>query len=497
MTLDAVNGRAYVSGKPLQVIRIDMDKNEVVVNDEAMDILQKNIEDTGVTRLSIVSMMGAFRTGKSFMLDVFLRYLRFGDAVGPDHQPHLPNVPRDQEYPVPEWLLKEGENLKDGDGKSGFHWRGGMEKCTEGIWIWSRPFVRKLPGSEEKVAVIIMDTQGAWDSRLTKEQSATVFGLTAVLSSKQIYNISKQIQEDKIGNLHYFMEFANAAIRVQGGGSEEEAKAFQTLEFLVRDWPNFEDDWERTRCEMQAKAHLAAHMDPNQAADGTATIEALHNMFNNITAYCLPHPGLKIEKSNWTGDIADLDRDFLRFLDAYVHTVFDKDLAAKSIMNQDLTGKSFGPILRAFVEAFKDAAPAATSFADAMSQSTSLLAKDAAFKKYSDDMEQFLKVSAGVKPELLEEKNKQLTENAVQAFKHKACFGTNEKIDEFKQELVADIVREYVNFQAKNSRKLEQALAAFGGLALVAASAFLIDRITDWTCTLEFSFANFVFLFTL
>ena len=27
--------------------------------------------------------------------------------------------------------------------------------------------------------------QGAWDSNMTKEQSATIFGLTAVLSSKQ------------------------------------------------------------------------------------------------------------------------------------------------------------------------------------------------------------------------------------------------------------------------------------------------------------------------
>ncbi len=41
---------------------------------------------------------------------------------------------------------------------------------------------------------------------MTKEQSATVFGLTAVLSSTQIYNISKQIQEDKVENLRHFME---------------------------------------------------------------------------------------------------------------------------------------------------------------------------------------------------------------------------------------------------------------------------------------------------
>ena len=75
-----------------------------------------------------------------------------------------------------------------------------MQKCTEGIWIWSQPFVEERPnadGEMEKVAVLLMDTQGAWDSCLSKEDSATIFGLTSVLSSRQVYNISKQIQEDK------------------------------------------------------------------------------------------------------------------------------------------------------------------------------------------------------------------------------------------------------------------------------------------------------------
>lgn len=40
--------------------------------------------------------------------------------------------------------------------------------------------------SEEgrRVAVLLMDTQGAWDDTMTKAQSATIFGLTALLSSK-------------------------------------------------------------------------------------------------------------------------------------------------------------------------------------------------------------------------------------------------------------------------------------------------------------------------
>merc|ERR1719199_227905 len=124
-----------------------------------------------------------------------------------------------------------------------------MDVCTEGIWVWSEPFLRIIDG--KRVALLLMDTQGAWDSKMTKEQSATIFGLTAILSSKQIYNIKGQIQENYVENLAYFMEFAQAALRQATNSMAETApaekkqatidrlttgasKPFQTLEFLVR-----------------------------------------------------------------------------------------------------------------------------------------------------------------------------------------------------------------------------------------------------------------------
>jgi len=45
----------------------------------------------------------------------------------------------------------------------GFHWRGGAERDTTGILMWSKVFEVKLPSGKD-VAVVLMDTQGAFDS---------------------------------------------------------------------------------------------------------------------------------------------------------------------------------------------------------------------------------------------------------------------------------------------------------------------------------------------
>jgi hypothetical protein len=74
----------------------------------------------------------------------------------------------------------------------------------------------------------MMDTQGAWDSRMTKEQSATIFGLTAIFSSKLIYNLQSRIQEDHIDNLDYFTTFATTVLQSMQG-HEEDTMIFQQL----------------------------------------------------------------------------------------------------------------------------------------------------------------------------------------------------------------------------------------------------------------------------
>ena len=136
-------------------------------------------------KVVIVSVVGTFRKGKSFLLDFFLRYMYAGDKNN--------------------WLGDPDEPL------TGFHWRGGADRDTTGIHIWNEPFLVTLPSGEE-VVVLFLDTQGSFDCRANMKQSATIFALSTMLSSKEIFNIKDNLQEDYLQHLQFFTEYGRIAL---------------------------------------------------------------------------------------------------------------------------------------------------------------------------------------------------------------------------------------------------------------------------------------------
>ena len=52
----------------------------------------------------------------------------------------------------------------------------------------------------------MMDTQGAFDSHSTVKDCATVFALSTLLSSVQVYNITANLQEDDLQHLQVIHE---------------------------------------------------------------------------------------------------------------------------------------------------------------------------------------------------------------------------------------------------------------------------------------------------
>lgn len=115
---------------------------------------------------------------------------------------------------VPVWMgfggsTLEGNGLDPESAKKGFSYRGGSERNTEGIWIWSEPFIVPNDAVEGgKICVLLMDTQGMFDGLTTQMLTTSIFGLTTLLSSYQIYNIEKRLQEDHLQHLALFSEYS-------------------------------------------------------------------------------------------------------------------------------------------------------------------------------------------------------------------------------------------------------------------------------------------------
>ena len=90
----------------------------------------------------------------------------------------------------------------------GFSYRGGSERNTQGIWMWSEPFI--IPNSHidgGAMCVLLMDTQGMFDGQTGQMLTTSIFGLSTLLSSYQIYNIEKRLQEDHLQHLALFSEW--------------------------------------------------------------------------------------------------------------------------------------------------------------------------------------------------------------------------------------------------------------------------------------------------
>lgn len=82
---------------------------------------------------------------------------------------------------------------------TGFSWKAGLERDTTGIAIWSDIFLHEKP-TGEKIAIVLMDTQGMFE-RKTADEDSTIFAISTWLSSVQIVNVKNKIEEDQLQRL--------------------------------------------------------------------------------------------------------------------------------------------------------------------------------------------------------------------------------------------------------------------------------------------------------
>ncbi|KOB73723.1 Uncharacterized protein OBRU01_10207 [Operophtera brumata] len=339
------------TGQAEQVVDVRDDHSYSLNVDALKKILMRDeVKDLPVV---VVSLAGAYRGGKSFMLNFFLRYLTSPVSAREDGT----------------WLGDDSEPLE------GFSWRGGSKRNTVGILLWSEPLLTSLP-SGEKVAVLLMDTQGTFDSKSTIRDCSTIFALSTLVSSVQIYNLpGGNIQEDHLQHLQLINE------------QEDGAKAFQVLEFLVRDWAN---DFEYAYGNAGGQLYLDEILTivPDQANELSELRRHILDSFETVSCFLMPHPGMNVRRPDFKGSLNELEPDFIDNLKDLASSIFGaKKLKVKTINGQPMKARDLFTYFNTYMGIFNsNKIPSPTSIMKATAEAGLLLAVNAAREQYETAM---------------------------------------------------------------------------------------------------------------
>ncbi|XP_069064138.1 atlastin-3 [Pleurodeles waltl] len=410
---------------PVQIVLVHKEEHSFELDEKALEsvLLQDHVRDLDVV---VVSVAGAFRKGKSFLLDFMLRYVYSQKYGG-----------------LSNWMGEEDEPL------TGFSWRGGSDPETTGIQIWSEVFIVEKP-SGKKVAVILMDTQGAFDSQSTVKDCATIFALSTMTSSIQIYNLSQNIQEDDLQQLQLFTEYGRLAM------DEIFLKPFQTLMFLVRDW-SFPYEYGYGLAGGQPFLEKRLRVTEHQHEEIQNVRKHIHSCFTNVNCFLLPHPGLKVATSpNFDGRMKDIADEFKQQLQQLIPFVLDSgSLMEKEINGSKVTCRGLMEYFKAYIKIYQgEDLPHPKSMLQATAEANNLAAVAAARDLYYNGMEQ---TCGGDKPYMspdkLEEKHNELRSDAIEHFQKVKKMGGKDFSQRYQEELEQEIDEQYANFSKHNESK--------------------------------------------
>ena len=485
-------------GTPLQIISIDEENSKFKLNEVELEQVMARVPKG--MKLSVVSIVGAFRTGKSFLLDFFLKYLRLPQTkIGREAWSNLFTSKSSKLEGNSNEKVSEGDKNND----SGFSWRSGTERNTMGIWLWSKPFVRKVKETGESVAVLLVDSQGIFDSRLTQMMAASIFGLSTLLSSYQIYNVQNRLQEDHLQHLALFTEYGRVTLRAQESSGDNNNKAkkagtdeqpFQVLQFLVRDF-QFESK-DRSEDKMTEYLQNFLSVEDRQQKDLREIREHIRDSFEKVSIFLLPHPGFDVPDPEYDGEVSKIRDVFREMLEQYVPLVFNRELRPKTINGNFITSMEFKHFIRAFVKIFADgnAFPEPTTLLAATAEVNNRCANDAAYDNYVAEMDQLCGPGKMHVPEpkLLSHHNICL-DAALSKYRSKATLGSRSMIKKFELELTQKITKKKNEYVSINSDRDPYKNLEFYVLpAMICVSAYFVSMVGGWVCwtpqTPEFDF---------
>ncbi|XP_037288779.2 atlastin-1 [Rhipicephalus microplus] len=340
---------SYQRRRSVQILKINDDGWQLEHEELQRILLDERVKDKPVV---VISIAGACRQGKSFLMNFFLRYMYRKEKEN--------------------WIGHPGEPLR------GFGWKHSRERQTSGIHLWNEVFL--VPTSDgQEVAVLFMDTQGLFDSKSTLPESTTIFALSVMMSSVQIYNILQDVREDHLQVLEFVTQYGQLAQK------EATGKPFQRLVFLVRDSNDGTYGADAGRSLITERLQAATDRQP----EVRQLREYISNNFTDIDCFLMPYPGSKVAtEHSYDGCHKDSDPEFKNHLQDFVPWILGpENLVVKKINGKAISCQELLTYIKAYVQVFRNGeVPKPKSMLQATAEASHLTAKDRATKVYMTAM---------------------------------------------------------------------------------------------------------------
>ncbi|RLN79792.1 hypothetical protein BBJ28_00026743 [Nothophytophthora sp. Chile5] len=390
--------------------------------------------------------------------------------------------------------------------------------------MWETPFIRKSQTGED-IAVFLIDTQGMFDSETSQMLTASIFGLSTLLSSYQIYNVDKRVQEDNLQHLALFTEYGRMALfgdskpsndklsmlkRAQSSASstrslqktvssasdkthegpeteEDEGsnlpRPFQRLDFLVRDWQDFSRNQTLAEKREDMEQYMKELLASRKQKDLADTREQISSCFEKVACFLLPHPGHAVTEREYDGSVSAIDNRFLELLTAYLDDLFDpKNLFPKKIHGTTVTSRELFTYIKTYAGLFREASifPEAKTLLEATAEANNVNQRDKALLKYKREMEKMAGSKCNYVPvQELEAHHHACLEGAMDVFDAGARMGRHSEIMRFRQELADEIEQERHRFLEVNAERDPYKNLEFYLIPGVIALALLVFRISQ------------------
>ena len=197
----------YIPPKQTAIPFVTFENGKFIINEEAKKLLSQKSNDN----MGIISLVGKYRTGKSFLLNrvILERKENLGFGVAPTIRPCTKGI-----APT-------------------------IRPCTKGIWIWSDPLIINNVHNPGPFPAYLIDTEGlgAYDEEINHDSK--IFLIAVLISSLFIYNSFGAIDENQVSNLSFVLDLSKT-IKIKSvaieDNEEELAKYFPTLLWLLRDF---------------------------------------------------------------------------------------------------------------------------------------------------------------------------------------------------------------------------------------------------------------------